>query len=500
VSAGDAGALGVTPTPPNIHGVSVRDGSSGGQNAYKANVFLTGLPDSLDLNTPAGTYSVGNYHPSIDALNVDAVLTTIAPVPLSLELTQHIGTSQPVDFKFGPFQSSTAPDGTHSLSLNYTASRQLGSLDAEAIYGNTDDAHLFISNIPGGTEPSIHVDAAFGADQKAINIVMTQDIDHITAQYRHAGVADFAGSVDLHHVPNEIHMLIGKGSASHDNKNVEMPDFTYHASHAGLDIDAFATAAITDPLDATAAVSLMVHNIGQDVTAAIDSNTHIHVTSAPATGSFLLVAAAVIDIPNIDLHFEAGPFVNDGSLRIHLAVSQLTLGFDNFTDIGMDPGVTTGLTGDFTHFTFSEFSETTIHIEDHFKVHIDLPDPFGGVDIHLIDFGPNDFNLHNLIDHFRITSNQLGEIFSITAFEAILASCDVTINARPKPGFDSGGPTISLPGPPPSDGHSPAAWLITPNINLFGITLPDFAADVVAFFESPYGNEITPGFSCHFGP
>ncbi|MDT4939235.1 MAG: hypothetical protein QOG80_2906, partial [Pseudonocardiales bacterium] len=145
VSAGDAGALGVTPTPPNIHGVSVRDGSSGGQNAYKANVFLTGLPDSLDLNTPAGTYSVGNYHPSIDALNVDAVLTTIAPVPLSLELTQHIGTSQPVDFKFGPFQSSTAPDGTHSLSLNYTASRQLGSLDAEAIYGNTDDAHLFIS-------------------------------------------------------------------------------------------------------------------------------------------------------------------------------------------------------------------------------------------------------------------------------------------------------------------------------------------------------------------
>ena len=62
-----------------MHGVSVRDGASGGDKAIKANLHLTGLPTSLDLNSPAGIYSVGGYHPTIDTLVVDVVLTTIAP-------------------------------------------------------------------------------------------------------------------------------------------------------------------------------------------------------------------------------------------------------------------------------------------------------------------------------------------------------------------------------------------------------------------------------------
>jgi hypothetical protein len=30
--------------------------------------------------------------------------------------------------------------------------------------------------------------------------------------------------------------------------------------------------------------------------------------------------------------------------------------------------------------------------------------------------------------------------------------------------------------------------------------LPDFALDVIAFFASPYGNDISPGVDCDFGP
>jgi hypothetical protein len=213
VAAGDNTALSATPLPPSVHGVSVRDGSSGTGKAVRANLFITGLPDHLDLNSPAGTYTVDNFHPSIDPLVVDAKLTTLAGEPLTLEVEQNVGTASPVDFTFGPFLSSTSGDDTHNLSLNYTASRDLGSLTAEATYGNSDDANLFISEIPGGTTPSISVNAAFGAAQKTINIAMSHDIGQITASYKHVGDATFSASADLTNVPKTVNMVIGRDTA-----------------------------------------------------------------------------------------------------------------------------------------------------------------------------------------------------------------------------------------------------------------------------------------------
>lgn len=132
VAAGDNAALASTPLPASVHGVSVRDGESATGKAVRANLFVTGLPDHLDLNSATGTYEVDNFHPTQDPLELDVQLTTLASQPLSLEVKQNVGTSSPVDFTFGPFQSSTDGDQTHHLSLNYTASRDLGSLTAEA--------------------------------------------------------------------------------------------------------------------------------------------------------------------------------------------------------------------------------------------------------------------------------------------------------------------------------------------------------------------------------
>jgi hypothetical protein len=181
VAAGDPAALAVTPTPPTVHGVAIRDGQSGGNPAVKANLFITGLPDGLDLNTPAGIYSVSNFNPSNPVLTVDAQLTTLAPQPVSLLLTQDVGTG-PVSFVFGPFLSSTAGDGTHSMSVNYTASRDMNAFNAEVKYGTTDDAKLYISDIPGGTSPSISVNTAFGSTS-SVDITMAHGIHEITASY-----------------------------------------------------------------------------------------------------------------------------------------------------------------------------------------------------------------------------------------------------------------------------------------------------------------------------
>jgi hypothetical protein len=500
VAAGDNTALSSTPIPPSVHGISLRDGASGTGKAVRANLFITGLPDHLDLNGPAGTYTVDNFHPTIDPLVVDVALTTLASQPLSLLVQQNIGTASPVSFTFGPFLSSTDGDGTNHMSLNYTASRDLGSLTAEATYGvasdpSSDDAKLFISEIPGGTTPSIAVNATFGPTQKAINVAMSHDISEITASFKHRNQGTFTASADLTNVPKTVNMVIGRQTADDGSKTISAPDFEYTADHAGLNITAYATADIMEPADITAAANLVVTNIGQHVTGALDG-TSLHITSSPATGSFLLTAAGTVNI-DVDLGFSAGPFVNTGTLHVNANIKQLTLGFKDASDLRLDLGITTGLSGDFSLFTLGEESDTIVTVDDHFHFVLDL-DVFGTVDVGIVDINNQTFNLGNVVGSFHMNSNTEG-FLSLLHLTALLAHCDIGINYRPKSEYSTLGSSLALPAPP-SDGHDPAAWLITPDPSIYGFTLPDFALDVIAFFASPYGHDISPGIDCDFGP
>ncbi len=499
LAAGNPTALASTPLAPSVHGVSVRDGISSGNRAVRANLFITGLPDHLDLNSPATTYTVDGFHPTQDPLVVDAKLTTLAARPVSLLVQQNVGLASPVDFTFGPFLSSTDGAGNHKMSINYTASRDLGSFTAEVGYGNSgdptsDDAKLFISEIPGGTAPSIAVNATFGQDQKLINLAMTHDIGQITASYKHVGDAMFAASADLTSVPKTVNLTIGRGSASGGGKTISAPDLDYTADHAGLNIAAFATAAISDPADITAAVTLTVTNIGQHVTGTLDG-TKLHITSSPATGSFLLLAAATIAI-DVPLDFSAGPFINEGNLHVDSNISELKVAFTNASDIGLELGITSGLTGDFSSFTLGEKSDTNVRIDDEFFFELDL-DVFGTVHIGIVSAHAT-LHLGNIIGAFHLNSNTDG-FLSLLHLSALLAHCDIGINYRPKSEFTTPVSELTV-GPPPYDGHDPAAWLITPVLSLLEGIMPDFAYDVIAFFASPYGNSISPGIDCDFGP
>ena len=490
VEAGQsAAALAATPTPPSVHGVSVRDGASGADRAVKAKLHLTGLPTSLDLNSPAGTYEVGGYNPSIATLVVDVILTTLAAEPLSLQVQQVVPTASPVDFKFGPFLTDTAGDGTHTLSLNYTANQDLGSLTAEATYGNTDDAKLVISEIPS----TISVNAAFGEEQKTVGVTMSHGISDITASYKKVGALNFAASVHLHDVPSAVNLQIGRGIASGGGKEITAPDFTMTASQAGLDIDATASAEIATPADIKAAVNLQVTDLGHTVTGALEG-TSLHITSTPATGSFLLVAAGVINM-DFNLDFEGGGFTNDGSLDVNVDVKELTLGFENTSDLRLDLGITTGLKGDYSNFTFGLDTDTEIHIYDNLDFFIDWPDPFGTstIDLFFID---EDIDFDNLIQGFHLNTNTFGTIFSIPVFFFVIGECDVDFQMRPAPGGTTNGSTLSV-GQPPNDGEHAPAWLITPDLNILGFSLPDFAMDLIAFFATPYGNGFKVTSGCH---
>jgi len=108
------------------------------------------------------------------------------------------------------------------------------------------------------------------------------------------------------------------------------------------------------------------------------------------------------------------------------------------------------------------------------------------------------FDLGNVIAKFHLNSNTEG-FLSLLHLSALLAHCDIGIDYRPNSEFTTATSSLTV-GPPPYDGHDPGAWLITPVPTVFSGILPDFAYDVVAFFESPYGHDISPAVDCDFGP
>lgn len=485
VEAGQsAAALAATPTPPSVHGVSVRDGASGADKAVKAKLYLTGLPDNLDLNSPAGTYEVNGYHPSIGALVVDVQLNVLAPKPVKLNLTQGVPTVNPVNFKFGPFLSTTAGDGTKNLSLNYTANQELGSLVASVIYGTTDQANLEISSIPA----SISVNAGFGKDTKTVGIAMSQGIDEIKASVKKPDAANLAASVKLTDIPSTVNITIGKDSGSGDGNNVDAPVFTMNTSAPGLDIEAAVTAEIADPVDASAAVSLNVTNLGSTVTGDLIGN-RLHITSAPATGSLSIQASGRVQ-KSVNLDWDGGILQNDGQLDVDLKIQKVTLGLTAFSDVNVRLGFTTGLDGSFSSFTLGQESNLTIGLRDEFSVYIDWPDPFGSDTINLISIPQVTIPLGNVVPRWHINKNTFGEIFDIPFFFFVIGECNVQFDIRPAPGFTTPGSTFTLGPPQGAPGETPA-WLMTPDISLLGISLPDFALDIIAFFLSPYGNGLS---------
>jgi hypothetical protein len=491
VEAGTSqGALNNTPAPPNVHGVALRDGADGAERAVKANLFLTGLPTGLDLNSEAGTYEVLGYHPTNPTLTVDVVLTTIAAQPLSLFLTQGVPTANPVDFKFGPFNTDTLGDGTKTVDVNYTASEDLGPLNANVTYGVTgvgDEAQLYISEIPS----SINVNAQFAADSKHVGVAMSHGITDISAAYKTKGAVTFAASVGLHDVPSAVDIQIGSDSASSGGTAVTAPDFTMTASQPGLDINATVTAAITDPIDAHAAAELVVTDLGSVVTGALEG-TSLHVTSSPATGSFLFAASGELAV-DVDLGFDASIFHNEGTLNVHVDIFAVTLGFQNASDLILDLGVTTGLRGNFSGFQFGLDTDTEIEVHDRLSIDIDWPDPFGSTSwtVATLDF---DLDLGNVIEAWHVNENTWGEFASL---EDPIIGCGAHLNLIPGPGFDTTSSNTLNLGPVP---NAPAgfedAWLITPDVRILDLSLPTWAMDLVAFFASPYDTDWDVDIGC----
>jgi hypothetical protein len=476
VQYGKTAALAAVPPVPAPHGIAVRDGAGGGGKAIKANIWLTGLPTGLSFDTVSGIYTVTGFHPTVDPLTVDVALDDFVSTPASLLLKQTVGTSSPVNFTAGPFTAGTNNDGTKTIHAGYTASRGMGQLLADAVVG-TNVAHLDISNIPS----SLTIDTLFGENTKTITITLGEVVTSIQALYKRTSDGTFIAGATLGDVPKTVNLVIGEQD---DNQGVTAPVFTYTGDTNGLDVSAFVSDQAFGPAS-HASVQLNVTNFGKVVTAGLNGKT-LNLASTPATQSFTLVAAAIFDF-GFNLDFDAGPIHNEGNVGINFNLSELTVGFTNMSSLNVHLGVSSGVDGNYGSFTFNEDSDTHLTFDDELSLRFSV---FGfDIDIGLASIHVHNIDLGNVIGNFRIAEDSLGFWHGANTH---LGPCELgfgtvhfNVNLRPHPLYTTGGSGFTLTGP--------TTYIFTPNP--WGV-MPDFIMDVVAYFATPYTNDVSLSTSC----
>ncbi len=488
---GDGAAVAALPATAFTHGIVVRDATGGGGRALGAKVFLTGLPLGLNFDTAGGIYTVSSYAPTVDAVTLDVQLNSFVATPIALLAVQHIfdgANHSPVDFTFGPFGTSVGGDGAKLIHAQYTSSRQMGSLNADATAG-TNVAQLYISNIP----KSVAFDASFGADTKTINVALGNTITEIDAMYKRTTDPGFVAKAQLTLVPQTVAITIGKQD---DAQGVSAPVFNMHNSAPHLGLFAFVDASAFSALNAQ--VQVNATNLGQDVTSALAGKT-LQLVSSPATGSFTLVGTGKFDF-NIDLSFSAGPLTNRGdnpgdpaTLAIHLAVTQLIIGFTDMTNLTLKLGVSTAIEGSYGSFTFGETSDTHFDLHSHLDIDLGI-----GTWHDAVGFDITNADLGNVIGNFRLADNVLGAWMSaptpvpcdISIVPPSITFLSVDLNLRPHPRSTTSGSMFTVSS---SDTEGSGVWIAT--VNPKGI-VPDFVMDIIARFASPDGGDQSLSTSC----
>ena len=478
VAYGQAAAVAATPAPPAPHGVAVRDGSSGGNDAIRASLFLTGLPTDFTFDTLAGVYTVNGFDPSIDPLTLDVALDDFVATPVTLLVQQTVGDG-PVNFTFGPFTSATAEDGAKTIHASYSASRQMGALTGDVTMGG-DMAHLLVSNIP----TSMTLDVRFGDATKSMTITLGEPVAEITANYKRTSDGAFTAGATLTDVPTSVNLLLGEQG---DAAGVQVPVFSYNADAATLDIQAFLADAVFGPAS-DAGFELDVVNLGNTVAGNL-TGTKLTLGSTPATDSFTLVAHASLNF-GFSLDFDAGPFVNDGDLAVNLDVDNLTVGFTDMSSLVLDLGFSTGISGDYGTFTFGEESNTSLHI----TIDLDLDlGTFGTYN--LVPDGDGhrniDLDLGNVIGNFRLADDHKGpwlDIFTPITCPVPPFFVHAIVELRPHPHSTTNGPTFTVNGGGPG-------WVAT--VNPLGV-VPDLVLDFIARFTTPFTGDEGLTATCEF--
>lgn len=473
---GTQAARNVTPTPPTVHGVAVRDGASGTARAIKASVWLTGLPTSVAIDSRNNVYTLTNWRPSRSYLVADVELDNFVSPALDAYV-QLNGIPNPQTLSF-TMKTEDLTGGAKRTKVDLTQSAPMGSLWADTTFG-VNHGHLEVSNIPD----DIHVTYTLQNGQSTLGWDATAPISHVYAAFRVVPQsASYQGYMSLSQLPADFTLTLGRAPSGNG------PTVAYTANASTLDGSAYADASLFGG-DLKARLSFGMTDLGA-ATNVYASGSGVRFTSSPATGSLYANVWGSYDYSKADSGvWDEGGFLEYPwayHVRVKPTVNNLAVTLNGFSDFSLMWGITSKLAGTYSQFSFG-WSNMNLYLDlyGYFAIRVDWPWPFGSSTITLVDYETHQTIPVNV--QFHKYTNHQGDWFGVSGSTICDWSLSTTIRPHPH-GTSMNSVSVS------SATAEGGAWYVTPNP--YGIA-PDWGVDMVARFTSPDGGS-GPGLNFDF--
>jgi hypothetical protein len=488
---GGEGGVSAAPDPPVVHGLAIRDGKHctfGCATGIKANLFLTGFPADLVFDpTPPGNFGPAarivdtrEFTPTQQLLAFDAAIDDIVPVPVQIVLVQR-GVAGPVDIGIGPVYASAA-DGVRTVRALLEASKNLGSLEAEAIAG-PDVVQIHSVNVPRGLD----VRGRWAYRDTSFQTTLTgAQANYIFVSYRRTADPTAQGFATLTDVPEGTSTL--EYGSTDDADGNAMPFLDYASSADSLDVTAFVEATLFDG-DVKGKALLQVTNLGH-ATSAKYADQKLSITSSPFTSRLEIHVWARIkymeDFSECYDSCDDRVYVQvTGHAGVEpLTVDDLMLRLTDFSTVTVAPGLTSSVGGTFGSVAFG-WDDVHIKPDVEARIMACVVECFKILPAFVYHPGMLDVDVL-----FHVYGNHPWNLLTLETGVIIcdddLTARDIVIDLRPHPhftswnGFEAGAP----------EGGS---WLLMPNP---GGAIPAFVMNLVAAATSPEGNGISITFPC----
>lgn len=514
IAAGNAGGIASAPTPPSVRGLAVRDGFGCAPSgvltlcgtAVKARIFLQGFPTAFSADPKNRVVSVTNFRPPADAvicipfcfvidrdsLTLDVELDNIVSTSVDVVAVQD-GIPSPMTFTFGPITTEEIGGGAKRTNVVYTASGAMGDFFADVVLGD-NAGQLVISNIPS----SVNIAITMGSSTTTVSSTLSQGISRIFAGAK-ASVSDasFSGGIELLDVPTTMSLSFGRVTvAPASGESYTVPGMSYTASASTLDINAFVDAALLDG-DLTARSRLSVVNLGANTQMTMSGRT-LGITSSPATSSLEIHVWGQYRV----LKPFSGCWPGCGnSLRVEysghagvvpLTINDLKLKVTNPSNMAVQLGITSAITGSYGTF---EFGWSSITAQLDIEARVDAKADFGALGcicVNLVNINIHQLINVNIVFHLA-TNHQTTNGFLLHVSSPIpcdwFVAYDLHVEIQPHPHFaQTNGFAVSAAS---SEG---GGWLVTPDP--FGV-IPDLAVWIAAAYTSPLGGGVFASTPCH---
>lgn len=282
-ATGKPAAVGATPMPPAVDGLSVRDGFAcptitNCGTGQRAHFRLAGAPTKLVHDPAQSLLQVENLLPGPGASLTLDVLLNFRPGGSLRALAVQSGLPASVSFTMGPLGQTAWGSDSRSTVVPYVSNAGMGPFTADIATGGAT-AHVEVSAIP----KTFQLNYTKSSSATNVQVGMAQPIARIYATLQHVGSSGALHSgIELKDVPSTLSLSWGRVTVQSSGVSGVYPAMTYTASASTLDIRAWLD--IKTQASLSGGATLHVTNLGQSFSL-VQNGNDLRLLSTPATQS-----------------------------------------------------------------------------------------------------------------------------------------------------------------------------------------------------------------------